>query len=68
MSKDSSERLADGDWTAEDWARNDPHAHPAAGDRQTYGEHTLDEYQQQWERDQAERQQRERWALQWGGE
>lgn len=66
--KDDIDRAALGEWDRDAWERNDPHAHPAAGERQTYGQHTLEEYQEQWQRDQEERKYQERWALQWGGE
>jgi hypothetical protein len=55
-------------WSADEWAEADPHAHPAAGERQTWGEHTLDEYSAQWARDEAAQKERERWALQFYGE
>ena len=63
MSKDSIDRTALGEYDRDAWERNDPHAQPAATERTTYGEHTLDEYRAQWQRDQAERAARERWAL-----
>lgn len=67
MDQHSIDRAALGEWDRDAWARNDPHSHPAAGEPQTYGQHTLEEYAAQWRRDEAERQQRERWALQWEG-
>ena len=61
------DRTALGEWDQEQWQRNDPHAHPAAGERQTYGEHTLDEYSAQWAKDEQARKEQERWALQYEG-
>ena len=68
MSDLHSDRTALGEWDRDAWERNDPHAQPAAGERALYGEHTLDEYAAQWQRDQADRAARERWGLQWLGE
>jgi hypothetical protein len=68
MSDPQIDRTALGEYDRDAWARNDPHAHPAASERQTYGEHTLDEYSAQWQRDQEDRKQHKGgWALQWQG-
>ena len=61
------DRTALGEWDRAAWERNDPHSHPAAGERELYGEHTLDEYQAQWAKDEAARKEQERWALQYHG-
>lgn len=63
MSKTDSERLADEDYTAADYTRNDPHALPAATDPHTYGEYSWDEYSEAYQRAQKEQQERERWSL-----
>ena len=68
MSDPNIDRAALGEWTADEWRTADPHAHPAATERTTWGQHTLDEYQQQWNRDRAADKERERWALEYFGE
>jgi hypothetical protein len=69
MSKDT-DRTALGEWDRDAWDRNDPHTQPSAGDADTYGEWTWDEYAQAWVRTQAEQQQRKierTFGLRWLG-
>lgn len=63
MSKASSERLADGDYTADDWRRNDAFSRETT--RQDWGE-DWGAYDAAYQRAQQERQERERWALDTG--